>query len=208
MVNQLVGSRFGRLLVIERSGSTPDNRARWRCQCDCGGEVFVSSANLKKGSVSSCGCIRAERARSLVDSRRNGRSTSPLSRIYDGMVSRCENPNHDAYDRYGGRGIKVCDRWRGSGGFEAFVLDMGDRPSPLHTIDRIDNDGDYEPDNCRWATKKEQARNSRANTIIHHDGKSMSLIEWSEFTGIKRTTISQRLRRGWSIEDAFKKGGR
>lgn len=111
------------------------------------------------------------------------------------MIQRCTNPNSRAWSRYGGRGIKVCDRWRES--FDAFVDDLGPRPGPYASIDRIDNEGHYEPDNCRWATEKQQQRNKRDNLRITVGDETLTLVEWSERTGIARTTISNRIYKGW-----------
>ena len=129
----------------------------------------------------------------------HGQSRTPLYRIWGLVKNRCHNPNATEYERYGGRGIKMCDRWYNS--FAAFAEDMGTRPSPDHSLDRIDNDGPYSPENCRWATASQQARN-RSNTLrIDHDGESLTLAEWSERTGIKRSTLSMRYYSyQWSVE--------
>ncbi len=116
------------------------------------------------------------------------------------MLTRCRNEAASDFARYGRRGVAVCDRWRL---FDNFVADMGERPSKAHSIDRINNDGNYEPGNCRWATRKEQARNKRTSRLIEVDGVVRTLVEWSEMSGIHRGTISQRIRRGWSIRDAI-----
>jgi len=116
------------------------------------------------------------------------------------MRSRCNNPKNKGYCNYGGRGIIVCARWVS---FETFFTDMGERPSPKHSIDRIDNDGNYEPSNCRWATKTQQARNRRSNTLITWQGQRLSRAEWAEKTGIGESTIKMRLRSGWPIELAL-----
>ncbi|HEY9737554.1 MAG TPA: hypothetical protein V6D06_14770 [Trichocoleus sp.] len=117
------------------------------------------------------------------------------------MKSRCHNPNNAAYDRYGGRGIVVCDRWRES--FENFYADMGPRPSEQHSIDRINNDGNYEPGNCRWATDKQQSRNTRRNRLLTYNGETLFLDEWAERLSISKHTLQTRLWRGWSVEEAF-----
>lgn len=124
-------------------------------------------------------------------------------------VQRCTNPNNHAFDRYGGRGIRVCRRWSGPNGFDYFYADMGPRPEG-HSLDRIDNDGDYEPDNCRWTTTSRQNRNTRVNKRITVDGETMCVTAWAERTGLGRTTINNRLRAGWSPDDAVKTppGGR
>lgn len=121
----------------------------------------------------------------------------PENRIYFGIISRCENENHTAYKNYGGRGIKICDRWRTS--FDNFLNDMGRIPGPEYSIDRIDNDGDYCPENCRWATVTDQARNRRSNHIIEAFGKSQCMMDWAEEMGLTFQTLKDRLRRGWCV---------
>lgn len=129
-----------------------------------------------------------------------GKKENPLFSVWWSMIQRCRNPNVKRYCRYGGRGITVCDRWML---FENFVSDMGDRPSPKHSLDRIDNDGNYEPSNCRWATATEQARNSTAARLVTFNGKTASLAEWSEITGLYYLVILKRLNRGWSVKRAL-----
>jgi len=191
------GQRFGRLVVVRYSHS--QRGAMWECVCDCGNFTTVRGGNLRSGNTTSCGCVQRS---SIGDLRRtHGQSRSPEFRIYMAMIQRCENPNSPAFADYGGRGIRVAREWRLS--FESFLADVGPRPSNAHSLDRIDVNGNYEPGNVRWATRKEQARNMRSNRLLTHNGQTMTLAEWGEKTGLGRYVIEQRLRSGWSVEKAL-----
>jgi hypothetical protein len=153
----MVGRKVGRLVVLRRAGppgSSPTTR--WICQCDCGGTAEVSGADLRRGSTRSCGCLRAETMASAH--RSHGGSSTPEFQAWMSMHKRCENPRMRNFRHYGARGIRVCERWSS---FENFLADVGPRPSPEHSLDRIDNDGNYEPTNCRWATRSQQQKNRR-----------------------------------------------
>lgn len=128
------------------------------------------------------------------------RTEHPAYNVWSMMRQRCNDPNYDSYHHYGGRGIRVCDRWAS---FRKFIQDMGERPSPDHSLDRIDHNGHYEPGNCRWATSKQQARNRRCNRTLTHNGVTKCLAWWEEQTGIKWTTIRNRLDSGWPAEKAL-----
>ena len=161
----LIGKKFNRLTVI---GETKSHRypcgrrtVLWLCRCDCGKETKVSSAHLNSGTIKSCGCLSREKF--IERKTTHGDSQSSEYTIWMSMKTRCINPNCHAYEHYGGRGIKICDRWANS--YEKFLADVGRKPSSNHSLDRIDNDGDYTPENCRWATSAEQAANTRRRRI-------------------------------------------
>lgn len=191
-----LGQRYGRLLVTERASnkSETDTNARWKCLCDCGRETVQYGQDLKKGKVISCGCWNEEKRF------KHGLANTPVHRVWIGMRSRCNNPQSREYVNYGGRGIKVCERWDS---FENFVADMGVRPEG-YSIDRINNDGNYEPSNCRWATTTQQLNNRRVNRVLELNGERRTIGEWSAKLGIGWHTIRSRVDRyGWTIEKAL-----
>lgn len=194
-----VGQRFGRLTVIEYAGNK-----RWLCRCDCGNPATVRTANLRHGTTMSCGCYRRQinAAQTPPSHRTHGLSRTPEYKTWKRMRNRCTNPACNEFPLYGGRGIKGEDRWQA---FENFYADMGPRPSAKHSIDRYpDQNGNYGPNNCRWATAKEQARNLRVNRLITFNGDTKTLAEWAEINGWQPDCISQRLDKlGWSVERAL-----
>lgn len=194
------GMIFGSLTVISRVIPSENHSYKWLCRCECGKEVEISSRNLsEKLRVRSCGCSKNEHVSELFTT--HGDSGSREYNTWHGVIQRCENPNSEAYPHYGGRGITVCSQWRNS--YEQFLKDMGRCPNGL-TLDRINNDGNYEPDNCRWATRKIQNRNRRDNQRFTVNGITGCISELSEHFGIAQNTAWHRIQKaGWSVEDAF-----
>lgn len=192
----IAGQRFGRLVALTRNGQDTNGAWLWDCQCDCGRTITTSGSRLRRGRVQSCRCISREMTSQRVKT--HGMSLRSEYRIWQGMKERCHNPVSTSYPRYGAQGVVVCERWRDS--FENFIADVGPRPSSLHTIDRYpDTKGPYSPDNCRWATRREQQNNLSSNRVITFRGKSMTVAQWGREFGVPRNTIYARLNRGWSV---------
>ena len=194
---ELTGQRFGRLVVIGRSRETRTQGVYWDCICDCGTKKVIIGSSLRGGVTKSCGCIVVENCTA------HGLNKLPEASIYRGMKRRCLNPSSHGFKYYGGRGIKICDRWLGPEGLKHFILDMGPRPVG-YEIDRINNNGDYEPENCRWVTPSENGRNKRNNASIIYNGETRCITEWAEILGMNHNTLFNRLNTlGWSPEKAF-----
>ena len=196
-VIDLQANKFGRWLVIARSGSDERGQARFLCRCDCGNEKIIAGKVLRAGKSVSCGCWQKE----SVSARRktHGCSNSPEHRAWAAMRNRCSN-SKPAYKHWNGRGIRVCKRW---GSFENFLEDVGPRPSAKHSIDRINVDGDYNPQNVRWATRKQQARNTTKTVYVSVGGRTESLVDAAEAAGIKPDTVRRRLSvSGFTAEEA------
>lgn len=194
------GDRFDRLVAVEM---VPRGKSMswWRVRCDCGTEKVVRMSAVTRGDTRSCGCLIREIT--AARSRSHGKSRDLIYQVWTSLVKRCCNPKTSNFADYGGRGITVCDRWRNS--FEAFLEDMGPRPSPKHSIDRIDNDGNYEPGNCRWATWTVQARNRRGGRLVEIDGEVLPLKEAAERHGVPYHRVHRRIQNGWALTDALGK---
>jgi hypothetical protein len=165
-LKDIAGQRYGRLVALERVGTHPTrNRALWRCACDCGAFALVCGVDLRVGKTLSCGCV--QRLTAAARLQKHGLTDTAEFRVWRSMLTRCYNTRSKHYVNYGARGIQVCDSWRWS--FVQFLADMGNRPSCDLSIDRINNDGNYEPGNCRWATRIQQRRNRR-DYIAKHGG--------------------------------------
>lgn len=201
----LVGKRFGRLLVLKEDGKFGTNLG-WMCQCDCGALVRVRGVSMVRGITKSCGCLHREKMSALK--RTHGMSRSPEHQAWNHAIQRCSNKKTHNYPQYGGRGITVCQRWMegegGLSGFHCFLNDMGLRPSPKHSIHRVDNDGNYEPGNCVWATQRQQS-SERQNTIrLEFNGITKTLLDWSSEVGLPYKELHRRIfSRGWQVNKAF-----
>jgi len=193
------GIRFGRLVGVSliKRDMTKENNHIWLFDCDCGSQKQARIKSVRSGSTTSCGCVFREMV--IKRNQTHGMSKNRAYRVWKDMRARCNNPNNTDFHLYGGRGISVCERWND---FSAFLCDMGERPDGM-SIDRINVDGDYTPENCRWADAKTQANNKRNNVVVEYCGEKLTLQEWEEKTGIKRETIQYRLKAGWSLDDAL-----
>ena len=201
----LDGQTFGRLRVLRRVEDLTHRSAMWECQCICGATPRVSSYSLRSGHTQSCGCLGAERRKESAV--RHGDAprarVSRLYRAWQNMKARCYNPRSTYYSYYGARGIKVCDEWRDN--YPAFARDMGDPPSPQHSLDRVDPDGDYTPDNTRWADKRTQAVNRRNVHMVTLGGETRPLPYWCDLYGLPLKRTRYQLKSGRTPEQVFMK---
>lgn len=191
-ISDITGMRFGKLVAIRIDHIEERKNGRkhtmWLCKCDCGNETITSVSHLKSGVTSSCGCIRMSK---------NGLSRTRLSAIYNGMISRCYDEKDTAFKNYGGRGIYLCDEWRNS--FMSFYnWSVNNGYDDFLTIERINNDKGYSPENCKWATRIEQANNKRNNVMIDNGKETHTISQWSRITGINKATLDYRHRKGYS----------
>lgn len=188
----LTGKKYNRLTVIEQKEPDKRGEIQWLCECDCGNTKIVASYNIRKGLVKSCGCYQRDRVKT------HGMSKTTEYLSWQHMKDRCNNPKNKHYHNYGGRGIKVCDRWVDS--FENFLEDMGKKPDNSYSIDRMDVNGNYEPDNCRWATYEEQSNNMRNTIKIDIKGQTKTLRDLSNENGIIKSCLDRRIRSGITDE--------
>jgi len=194
--NDLIGKRFGYLKVLELSYINKTYHKYFLCLCDCGNKKIISQVNLISGDTVSCTCFQKK----LLSKRmtKHGLSCLPIYQVWNDMIRRCYIEKSTCYEYYGGRGIKVCKRWHN---INNFYRDMGDRPKNL-TIERIDNTGDYESENCCWATRSEQSLNKSNTKKLVVNGVERSIIGWAKINGTNKITIRTRLKRGWTAEKA------
>lgn len=190
----LENKRFGLLIVICRE-KNKNNAPTWRCKCDCGKETIVSGGNLRRGNTKSCGCYN------ITSHIKHGLSNEKLYGVWGDLKTRTLNINSQDYKNYGGRGIKVCKKWENFEPFYNWAIDNGYKVGL--TIDRIDNNKGYSPENCRWVTYNEQANNKRNNHLITYKDKTLTMSQWANKIGISRHTLFWRLNNGWSLEKAL-----
>lgn len=199
-MQNLIGYKLGRLTVLEWHGKNKQGCNTWLCECECGNKVVVRTADLNSGHTKSCGCLAKDSFRKVIT--KHEKRNTRLYSIWANMRSRCNNPNTGYFDRYGGRGITICEEWER---FETFYeWSMSNGYSDNLTIDRIDNNKGYSPENCRWASASEQNSNTRRNHLITYNGKTQTMTQWAEEIGIPARTLETRLNRHhWSIERAL-----
>ena len=197
----ITGQKFHRLIALQVIDSErgAGKAIKYECLCDCGNHHIASVSNLRLGEVKSCGCLNKEQA--IKRHLSHGQSKTKLYGVWNCMKGRCSNPNSTVYRHYGGRGIQVCSDWRSFENFAAWAISAGYKEGL--TIDRVNNDGDYTPENCRWVGIETQARNRRNTKYIMFKGEARCLAEWAEILGIKMQVLSERLASGWSVDRAL-----
>ena len=214
-LKDLTGLKFNRLTVIKlhhtqkifrKNKQIYENKYYWLCKCECGNEKVIEGSYLRNNRIKSCGCLLSENGKNIMKNQKikeiittHGKTHTRLYKIFAGMKRRCFNKNEKAYKNYGGRGIKICNEWL-SDFMNFYNWAMANGYSDDLTIDRIDNNGNYEPSNCRWVNYKEQARNRRQNLLITYKGETHCLSEWAEIVKIDDKVLSYRLKNNWSIE--------
>jgi len=191
-----VGQRFGLWEVVGPGASRPPAlHVYWKCRCACGTVRDHKATVLNRGRTVACGCQIGPSTKARAT--KHGKADTQIHRAWSHMRSRCENSSDKDFKNYGGRGIKVCERWQD---FASFYADMGERPSPRHSLGRIDNDGNYEPNNVRWETTVEQANNRRNTRLVTHNGETLSLSQWGRRIGVSSGALAERIARGMTPE--------
>lgn len=201
-MKDMSGLKFGRLTVIEFVGYDKYRSAQWKCKCDCGNEVIVDGRCLRRSNTKSCGCLNKDSHITHPNHKIHGMSGTRIYRIWKAMKARCSNQNDVLY---GGRGIIVCDEWKSFVPFYKWAIKNGYDENK--SIDRINVNGNYSPDNCRWSLISEQANNKRNNKRITINGETYNALEWSKITGVSYQTIWKRMKKGLSGEELIKKKG-
>lgn len=202
MRENIVGNKYGRLIVLSQIPKGIYNQRMFECLCDCGNKKIVSYTDLKHGKIKSCGCLQRDVSRERAT--KHNMSYKPLYNSYNNMKERCTNPNHHKYYRYGGRGIKICDEWLGENGFKNFsAWALKNGYCENLSIDRIDNDGNYEPSNCRWTTIKEQNRNRSTTHFVCIGNVRLCVTDLADKCGINRRRLSYKLSKGLNPVEAI-----
>ena len=202
MIKDLIGQKFGRLTVLkfDKKIETSNNKKYyWLCKCECGNIVSINSASLKNGHTLSCGCLRLENC--IKATKKHLQTGSDLYYVWSQIKQRCNNPNNKRYKNYGARGIKFCNEWEDFTNFYNWAKENGYKKGL--TIDRIDNNGNYEPSNCRWITNKEQQNNKRNNHLITYNNETLTVTQWAEKYNINVYTFRNRISKGWDIKKAL-----
>lgn len=207
-ITNSIGMKFGKLTIIGVSHKNGSGKNYAKCKCECGNIIDILPNSLFSNKSKSCGCSKSNNSM-LANNKstssgnyKDGRTKHLLYGTWHQMINRCENPKSKHYDRYGGRGIKVCDEWHDFWSFVKWSDSVGGRPNG-YTLDRIDNDGNYCPENCRWADWKTQTSNKSSNRYITYNGKTQTIQQWSIDFGLNEQTLTNRINRGWSIERAL-----
>lgn len=197
----LTGRRYGKLKVLRLEVDIPGKKKKWLCRCDCGNEVIVAGSNLQSGHTKQC--VECGHKETTFKRTTHNLTGTRLYNIWGGMITRCECEKSNIFPHYGGRGIKVCEEWHDSSKFFEWAFSNGYREDL--EIDRIDVNGDYCPENCRWVTRIENANNKRNNTFVEHNGEVKTVSEWARFYGVNRRNLSRNLLNGYTLEEAVQR---
>lgn len=198
----LTGQKFGLLTVLKRHSASRNGSIKWECLCECGNKTIVRGDGLKSGHVKSCGCLQIKAVMKIAGKNKtHGLTRTRQYKCWYAMIDRCLNPHCAKYKIYGGRGIKICDKWLA---FDGFWEDMQEGYKDNLTLDRVDVNGNYEKSNCRWATAKQQSNNTRVNHIMEYNGEKRTISEWAELYNFKYATLRRRIcELNWPIEKAL-----